>query len=103
MAVTGLRIENEEGISNMLVSSMPFEAELEGGVTKEGIGVSWQVVDDDLKPIGPPEETAHEQTEEDFHKLLREKAAEEGHLITGWSSDPEWNPKGYKKVFNKDG
>jgi hypothetical protein len=103
MAVTGLRIEQEEGTQNMLVSTMPFEAELEGGHTKEGIAVDWQVVDDDLKPIGEPEKTAHERTEEEFHKTLREEAAKAGHLITGWSSDPEWNPEGYTKIFNKDG
>ena len=103
MAVTGLRIKSEEnGIRNMLVSTIPFEAEMEDGETKEGIAVTWQVVDDNLKPIDEPERTAHERTEEEFHRTLREKAAEVGDLITGWSSDPEWNPEGYVKIFRPD-
>lgn len=104
MAVTGLRIKSEEnGIRNMLVSTISFEAEIEDGETTEGIAVTWQIVDDNLKPIGEPERTAHERTEEEFHKTLREKAAQEGHLITGWSSDPEWNPEGYVKIFKPNG
>jgi hypothetical protein len=103
MAVTGLRVTNEKGTQNMLVSTVPFEVEIEGQGTKAGVTVLWQIVDDDMKPIGSLEETAHERTEEDFHRTLRQKAAEENHLITGWSSDPEWNPEGYIKIFKKDG
>ena len=87
MAVTGLRVTNEKGTQNMLVSTVPFEVEIEGQGTKAGVTVLWQIVDDDMKPIGS----------------LEEKAAEENHLITGWSSDPEWNPEGYIKIFKKDG
>jgi hypothetical protein len=100
MAVTGLRIENEEGINNMLVSTVPFSEPDESGTVISGVAVTWQAVNDDLSPNGKPEVTAHEGTELGFHTQLRHGASLQEHLVTNWSSNPEWNPEGYEKIIN---
>lgn len=38
--------------------------------------------------------------EEKFHKDLREKSAKYNHLVTSHSTNPEWNPVGYKRTLN---
>ena len=98
MAVTGLRITNEEGTNNMLVSTVPFSEPNEAGEIVTGVAVTWQAVDDNMKAEGKPEITAHEGTELGFHTQLRHGASLQEHLITNWSSDPEWNPEGYEKI-----
>jgi len=100
MAVTGLQIPKEQEYDNMLVSSVPFEEmNEETGKMVIGIAVTWQAVDDVLAPTGHPEVSAHEGVEEKFHTELREQSANMGHLVTNWSSNPEWNPSGYQKII----
>lgn len=103
MAVTGLKIVNDHGTNNMLISTVPFEEPDESGEIIIGIAVTWQAVDDTLKAVGKPEVTAHKGTEQEFHTELRERSAEMEHLIINWSSDPEWNPEGYDKKIEING
>ena len=37
------------------------------------------------------------ESEEEYHTELRAMAAEKGQLITSHSTNPEWNPEGYKR------
>lgn len=39
----------------------------------------------------------HRDSEEEYHKELRTMAAEKEQLITSHSTNPEWNPEGYKR------
>ena len=50
-----------------------------------------------LKDISKPEIYQVFTSEKEFHKPLREEAAEHGHLITSHCTDPQWNPEGYSK------
>lgn len=99
MAITGLRIPQADGIHNMLVYSKPFTAEVEDEEGEvDGVLIEWQPVEDDLTHKGDPVVNVFKMTEETFHKELREHAVENEHLITNWSSNPEWTPEGYSKI-----
>lgn len=55
-----------------------------------------------LQPQDKPVYEYFNQSEEDFHKTIRRAAADEQHLITSLSTDPEWNPEGYIKNLKED-
>lgn len=55
-----------------------------------------------LQPQNEPVYEYFNQTEEDFHKTIRRGAADEQHLITTLSTDPEWNPEGYTKELEEN-
>ncbi len=55
-----------------------------------------------LQPQGKPDYEYFNQSEEDFHKTIRRAAADEKHLITTLSTDPDWNPEGYIKELKED-
>jgi hypothetical protein len=48
--------------------------------------------DEEFKPMGPPQESIHEDPEETWHKNLRRDASEKGHYVPQFSTNPEWNP-----------
>lgn len=55
-----------------------------------------------LQPQSKPSYEYFNQSEEDFHKTIRRAAADEQHLITTHSTDPDWNPEGYSKKLKED-
>ena len=55
------------------------------------------IVDNNLKNIGADVAYYEIGLEDEFHKSLRNEAANRGHLITSHSTNPEWNPEGYEK------
>jgi hypothetical protein len=92
MALTLIRnkIPNSSNYVNM-----GFETQVVEDVTFLTI----RTFDDEVKPVIMLRRYELLQKEEQFHKELRDKSAEKGHLITSHSTNPEWNPEGYVKTL----
>jgi len=59
------------------------------------------VVDKSLRSQGMVNRHVIDDTEEKYHKTLREEASKAEALITGYCTNPEWNPEGYSKNIEK--
>ena len=68
-------------------------------VDKEDLILCGQVdvVDESLRSQGMVNRHVIDDTEEKYHKTLREEASKAGALISSYCTNPEWNPKGYFK------
>ena len=62
------------------------------------LNVSVAHCDKNWKPKGERLNYVRVENEEEFHKGLRSESAKKDHLITQMSTNPEWNPEGYKKL-----
>jgi hypothetical protein len=58
------------------------------------------VVDESLRSQGMVNRHVIEDTEEKYHKTLREEASKADALITSYCTNPEWNPEGYSKSID---
>jgi len=104
MAVTLIRKSTEEGVSNLMFKTeIVYDQKDEGGeeLVEQLIG-KVMIVDNELNPLTSPTIYAIDETEEAFHKDLRQQAAKVGQLITSHSTDPEWNPEGYAKNLENE-
>lgn len=101
MPVTGLRLPNNKGgFTNVHVITAPLDVIVDGEQQYK-ISVSFNECDEDFKHTGRADVTTDIRDEETFHRGLRAAAAEEGQLITSQSTNPEWNPEGYTKNYDK--
>lgn len=99
MAITLIRTQKHGVWNNLMFKTTEEVAEKENG--EEGsrliiIGTV-TVVDDKLVALSDSINVEINSSQEEFHKKLRDQAAEKDQLITSHSTDPEWNPEGYVK------
>ena len=99
MAITLIKTEKDGLWNNLMFKTIEEIAEKENG--KEGarpiiIGTV-TVVDDKLTALSDSINVEISSSQEEFHRKLRDQAAEKDQLITSHSTDPEWNPEGYVK------
>jgi hypothetical protein len=100
MATTSLIIEDKiQNVTKYIqVYTQPDEEE---GTGVDGKGYGSIVVFYDMDPefefVQGSDRGKDARDEETYHKELRAAAALQNQLITSHSTDPEWNPEGYKK------
>lgn len=93
MAITVLRIKND----NLMFKTRVIHEKQDKRKISKIITLSISVVDDELKPLSKEETKVLLISEKEFHIDLRKTSSEKEQLITGLSTNPEWNPKGYIK------
>jgi len=64
-----------------------------------GVIVHWYKCDNLFVHTGEKDASADKRSEQEFHVELRKAAAEKEQLITSHSTNPEWNPEGYRKAL----
>jgi hypothetical protein len=82
MPCTALQIEKEGKINRLKFITQQQPGFLELLV---------YLCDEDFKPVGNPEHSAHELSEEHYHRDLRKASKEKGHYVPEESTNPEWN------------
>jgi hypothetical protein len=96
MAATALRIKSEipDVYQRILITSAKGPEDITMMVTVTHCTNDWF-------PAGPPFHYERTESEEAFHTDLRAISAEKKQLITQFSTNPEWNPEGYKLKDNQ--
>lgn len=97
MATTMLRKELQDEMINLMFQTFPKEEE-------PGVICRLTIVDikgDQIEIVDGPNIYDINETEEQFHRELRKKAAELDQLLTSHSTDPEWNPENYVKHLDQ--
>ncbi len=97
MAVTTLHIDDKTYTFHS--SEFPYKKELDEDKKEFKCLIKVTHVEKNLKPITVLREYGSKYSEEDFHKDIRTEASKKEHLITSHSTNPEWNPENYKKIW----
>lgn len=93
MALTSLIIPTNIGNKHVQVETIAGD---------NGIIVHWFECDDNFDHVGKSDATADKRSEEQFHTELRIEAGKRNQLITSHSTNPEWNPENYTRVYSKN-
>lgn len=90
MALTALIIPAADGSGNRYLQVETIEGD-------NGCIVHWHGCDEEFAHLGKADASADKRSEKEFHVELRIAAAEKDQLVTSHSTNPEWNPEGYRK------
>lgn len=85
MAVTALKITDEEGEKKVLFMTVPRK--------EKGVDVDIFVANEEFEATGTPSMGICQMNEEIYHVNLRKEAAEKGQFVPEFSTNPEWNPQ----------
>lgn len=93
MALTSLIILTEYGEKHIQIETRQGD---------NGVIIHWYDCDENFNHTGQADASADKRNEEEYHTQLREAAVDRGQLVTSHSTNPEWNPEGYVRVFSQN-
>lgn len=83
MPATTLILEDGDNLRRLMFITQQFD---------EGFTLNIHNCNEDYIPVGDPLVRELVGNEEDYHKKLRADSYVRGHLVSGHSTNPEWNP-----------